>query len=79
MMMKVNNIVDPELITEGFFGFFLLCTISYCIQHCFFCRSSDSTVSENAGIEHRTIATLAVAVRRSNNSARSYLLGYLLT
>jgi hypothetical protein len=24
------------------------------IQHCFICRPSDSTVSENAGIDHRT-------------------------
>ncbi len=23
----------------------------YCIQHCFICRPSDSTVSEDAGIE----------------------------
>ncbi len=31
----------------------------------------DSTVSEDAGIEPRTDATTALAVRRSNNSARS--------
>jgi hypothetical protein len=37
----------------------------YCIQHCFICRPSDSTVSEDAGIEPRTVATLALAVRRS--------------
>ncbi len=30
-------------------GFFM-----YLIQHCFSCRPSDSTVSENAGIDHRT-------------------------
>jgi hypothetical protein len=29
----------------------------YVIQHCFFCRPSDSTVSEDAGIEPRTVAT----------------------
>ncbi len=40
-------------------------------MYCFICRSSDSTVSEDAGIEPRTVATLAVAVRRSNHSARS--------
>jgi hypothetical protein len=28
----------------------------YFIQHCFFCRLSDSTVSEDAGIEPRTVA-----------------------
>jgi hypothetical protein len=44
----------------------------YCIQHCFICRPSDSTVSEDAEIEPRTVATSAFAVRRSNNSARSH-------
>ncbi len=39
----------------------------YFIQHCFICRPSNFTVSEDAGIEPRTIA-----VRRSNLSARSY-------
>jgi hypothetical protein len=49
---------------EGFFGFFLF---MYDIQHCF------PTVSEpeHAGIEPRTVATTALAVRRSNHSARS--------
>jgi hypothetical protein len=43
----------------------------YDIQHCFICRPSDSTLSEDAGIEPRTvaIATMALAVRRSNHSA----------
>jgi hypothetical protein len=44
----------------------------YDIQHCFICRPSDSTVSEDAGIEPRTVATTALAVRRSNHSARSH-------
>ena len=35
------------MLTGGFFGFFSM----YCIQHCFFCRPSDSTVSEDAAIE----------------------------
>jgi hypothetical protein len=39
----------------------------YDIQHCFICRPSDFTVSEDAGIEHRTVATTALAVRRSNH------------
>jgi hypothetical protein len=39
----------------------------YCIQHCFICSPSDSTVSEAAGIEPRTVATLALAVGRSNH------------
>ncbi len=36
-----------------------------CIQHCFIYRPSDSTVSEDAGIEPRTVAASALAVRRS--------------
>jgi hypothetical protein len=34
----------------------------YDIQHCFICRPSDSTVSEDAGIEPRTVAFPALAV-----------------
>jgi hypothetical protein len=30
------------------------------IQHCFICRPSDSTVSVDAGIEPRAVATLAL-------------------
>ena len=44
----------------------------YFIQHCFIYRPSDSTVSEDAGIEPRTVATTALAVRRSNHLARSH-------
>ncbi len=44
--------------------FFSFC--SYNIQHCFICRPSDSTVPTDAGIEPRTVATGALAVRRSN-------------
>jgi hypothetical protein len=44
----------------------------YDIQHCFICRPSDSTVSEDAGIEPRIIATTALAVRRPNHSAKSH-------
>jgi hypothetical protein len=51
----------------GHFGFFM-----YFIQHCFICRPSGFAVSEDAGIESRTVATLALAVRRSNHSPRSY-------
>jgi hypothetical protein len=40
---------------------------SYCIQHCFICRPSDSTVPTDAGIESRTVATGALAVRCSNH------------
>jgi hypothetical protein len=46
-------------------GFFY--SFSYNIQHCFICRPSDSTVPTDAGIEPRTVATCALAVRRSNH------------
>ncbi len=42
----------------GFSWFFM-----YFIQHCFIPRSSDSTVSEDAGIGTRTFATLALVAR----------------
>ncbi len=44
----------------------------YVIQHCFICRTSDSTVSEDAGIEPRTVTTLALTALRSSHSARSH-------
>jgi hypothetical protein len=44
----------------------------YDILHCFICRPADSNVSEDAGIEPRTVAFTALAVRRSNPSARSH-------
>ncbi len=50
-----------------FWGEFLYIFSSYYIQHCFICRSSDSTVPTDAGIEPRTVATGALAVRRSNH------------
>ncbi len=49
----------------GNFFFFLF--LSYYIQHCFICRPSDSTVPTDAGIEPRTVAAGALAVRRSNH------------
>ncbi len=48
-----------------FFGDFLF--FSYYIQHCFICRPSDSIVPTDAGMEPRTVATGALAVRRSNH------------
>ncbi len=51
-------------IKQGDFNDFLM----YIIQHCFIWRPSYSIVSEDAGIEPRTVA-LALAVRRSNHSA----------
>jgi hypothetical protein len=53
-------------------GIFCIFFFMYDIQHCFICRPSDSTVSEDAGLKPRTVATTALAVRRSNHSARSH-------
>ncbi len=56
------------LLNRVIFWFFM-----YFFQHCFICRPSDSSVSEDAGIESRTVVTLTLAVRHSNPSARSHL------
>ncbi len=56
-----------------FLGFFLFLFFMYVIQHCFICRPSDSTVSEDAGIDPRTVATMALTAGRPNHSARSHL------
>ncbi len=53
-------------------GFFIFFSSMYCIQHCFICRPSDFTVSVDAGIKAMTVATSALAVRRSNQLARSH-------
>ncbi len=42
----------------------------YIIQHCFICCNSESTVSEDAGSEPRTVETLALTARCSNHLAR---------
>jgi hypothetical protein len=52
---------------RGFLDFFIL---MYDIQHCIICRPSDSAVPEDAKIEPRKVATTALAIRRSNHSAR---------
>ncbi len=50
----------------------------YFIQRSFICRPSDSPVSENAGIEPRTLATSALAVRRSTHLASSHFYSMFL-
>ncbi len=42
------------------------------LQHCFIYLPSDSTVTEDAGIEPRTVATLALTARCTNHLARSH-------
>ncbi len=64
---------DPQPPTTGsFLNIFGGNFFSYYIQHCFICRPSDSTVpTADAEIEPRTVATGALAVRRSKHQARS--------
>ncbi len=61
----MNSIAAPlywySFLKRDFWIFFFF---MYDIQHCFICRPSDSTVSEDAGIEPRTVAITALAVRR---------------
>ncbi len=60
-----NLFAETKKIETEFF-FYVIRFITVCI-----CRHSDSTVSEDAGIEHGTVAkTLALAVRRSNHTVR---------
>jgi hypothetical protein len=40
----------------------------YVIQHCFVCRPSESTLSEDAGIEPRTVVTLAMTAKCSSHT-----------
>jgi hypothetical protein len=43
----------------------------YVIKHCFIYRPSDSTVSEDAGIDPKIVETLALTARRFSNLAQS--------
>ncbi len=65
MTVEVPNLAltRNETNTSSWLNFFM-----YFIQHCLICRPSESTVSEDAGIEPRTVATLALTVRRSVRS-----------
>jgi hypothetical protein len=54
---------SPEPLKRDFLDFFITL-----VNTVFICRPSDSTVSEDAWIEPRTVATTALAVRRSNPS-----------
>jgi hypothetical protein len=62
-----------EVLNVAYFFAISAWFLMYFIQHWFICRPSDATVSEMLhGIEPRTVATLALAVRRSTHSARSH-------
>jgi hypothetical protein len=54
----------------GFLDFSFICTIFNTASSA--CRPSDSTVPEDAEIEPSTVATTALANRRSNHSATSH-------
>ncbi len=63
--------IDYKIFNRGIFGIFFSSCLYY-IQHCFICRPSDFTVSENAGIEPRTriFMTSLAAVQRSLGETR---------
>ncbi len=76
--MKAQVKVKTFFCQKGKF-FWIFFTAGYLIQHYFICRPSDFIVSEDAEIYPRTVATLALAVRRSNHSAiSSTQLSYLI-
>ncbi len=64
----MDTVSCPPLIFDNRGIFFRCGTLSNRVLH-LLCRPSDSTVSEDAGIEPRTDATLELADRRSNYSA----------
>jgi hypothetical protein len=67
---QIKEVSLIKLKDNYFFGGFFI--FSYYIQHCFICRPSDSAVPTDAGIEPRTVATSALAVRRSNDQVKRW-------
>jgi hypothetical protein len=70
-------IVFNIIFTRGIFGIF-----QTFIKPCFFCHPTESSVLEEVWIEPRTVATLALEVKRFSHSARShptFVDAYLLT
>ncbi len=63
LKIRPRNAKTKLFLQEGIFGFSLM----YVIQHCYICHPSHSTVSEDAGIEPRTVATLARCSTLSKN------------
>jgi hypothetical protein len=62
--------ISPDMLFGGFFLYIFF--FSYIIQHCFICRPSDSTVPTDAGIEPRTVATVAFG-GYSSHPARNFI------
>jgi hypothetical protein len=56
------NLPDAIIFKQGDFLNFFLCM--YFIKHCIICRPSYSTVTEDAGIEPRTVSSSKLADRR---------------
>ena len=68
------GLVDANCLTdEGRGGGHIFVLLWHFFQHCFICRPSDSSASEHAGIEPRTVEILALSIIRSNHSDRSHL------
>ncbi len=67
-----NEKEKGNLLKGDFFWIFFF--FMYDIQHCFICRPSDSTVSEDAGIDRTQVSwDYGIgSVRGSNHSARSH-------
>jgi hypothetical protein len=61
--VQKNGRTKDFWILESSTGGFLKKFSMYLFQHCFICSPSAATVSEDAGIEPRTVATSAMAVR----------------
>jgi hypothetical protein len=66
--VPLKSLIKKSFQRGNVFGCFL---VMYVIQHCFICRPSDFTVSEDAGIEPRIVVTLALTARHSNHLDRS--------
>ncbi len=63
--LRMTHILSINFFKEIFLDFLYY-------SNCFICRPSDIALSEDSGIEPRTVATLPLTVRRSNYSARSH-------
>jgi hypothetical protein len=66
--IPARSYVPVKEITWGSFWIFYVLYSTLLNHH----RPLDFSVSEDAGIEPRIVATLALAIRHSNHSARSY-------
>ncbi len=68
----------PSAPREKFLRFWNKTFFCSFIQQCFISRPSESTLSEDAGIESWTVATATLPVRRSNHLATWMLCAYVV-